>query len=126
MISENTKTMIETAIMIDGGMTDNIRPALYQAQYSAQIANKKNEEKFELVTVAGKCCESGDILIKDIELNSPTAGDILCVFNTGAYCYSMSSNYNRIGRPPIVMLNNGVPYVAVKRETLDDIIKNDI
>jgi len=124
--SEKIIPNVRKYIAIDGGMTDNIRPSLYQAQYSAQIANKKDEEKYETVTVAGKCCESGDILLKDIELNSPTAGDILCVFDTGAYCYSMSSNYNSALKPAMVLINNGQSDIIVKRQTLEQLTQNDV
>ena len=77
-------------------MTDNIRPALYQAEYTGIIGNRSLEEKTKLVTVAGKCCESGDIIIKDSLMQEAKLGDLLCVFGTGAYNYSMASNYNRI------------------------------
>ena len=111
---------------IDGGMADNPRPSMYQAKYFAEIANAKEKDDFEKVTVAGKFCESGDILIKDIELNSPKSGDILCVYDTGAYCYSMSSNYNNILKPAMVLINNGVSDVIVKRQTLEQLIQNDV
>jgi len=117
---------IRKYVAVDGGMADNPRPSMYQAKYSAVIANAKKEENSELVTVAGRFCESGDILIKDIELNSPVAGDILCVFNTGAYCYSMSSNYNSTLRPAMVLLDNGKADIIVKRQTLEQLIENDI
>ncbi|MBQ8476090.1 diaminopimelate decarboxylase, partial [bacterium] len=113
-------------ITVDGGMADNPRPSMYQAQYSAEIANKKETNNPEIVTVAGKFCESGDILIKDIELNSPETGDILCVYDTGAYCYSMSSNYNRILKPAMVLINQGKSDIIVKRQTLDDLVQHDV
>lgn len=124
--SEKNIEGIRKYITIDGGMADNIRPSLYQAQYSAQIANKKDIDNYEVVTVAGKFCESGDILIKDIELNNPKKGDVLCVFATGAYCYSMSSNYNRMLKPAMVLINQGKADIIVKRQTLDDLVSNDI
>lgn len=124
--SEKIIPSVRKYVAVDGGMTDNIRPAIYQAQYSAQIANKKDEENYELVTVAGKCCESGDILIKDIMLNSPVAGDILCVFDTGAYCYSMSSNYNSALKPAMVLINNGQSDIIVKRQSLEQLVQNDV
>jgi len=117
---------IRKYIAIDGGMADNPRPSMYQAKYSAEIANAKTEEKLETVTVAGKFCESGDILIKDIELNSPQKGDVLCVYNTGAYCYSMSSNYNRVLKPAMVLIKDGQADLIVKRQTLEQLIENDI
>ena len=117
---------IRKYIAIDGGMADNPRPSMYEAKYSAKIANKKDENKPEIVTVAGKFCESGDILIKDIELNSPKSGDILCVFNTGAYCYSMSSNYNRVLKPAMVLINEGKSDIIIKRQTLEQLVQNDV
>ena len=113
-------------VAIDGGMADNPRPSMYQAKYVAEIATAKDEEKYEKVTVAGKFCESGDILIKDIELNQPKSGDILCVYDTGAYCYSMSSNYNQILKPAMVLINNGKSDLIVKRQTLEQLVQNDI
>ena len=124
--SEKNIEGIRKYIAIDGGMADNPRPSMYQAQYSAEIANKKEINKPEVVTVAGKFCESGDILIKDIELNSPKSGDILCVYDTGAYCYSMSSNYNRVLKPAMVLLDNGNAKLIVKRQTLEQLVENDV
>lgn len=117
---------IRKYIAIDGGMADNPRPSMYQAKYFAEIANKKEENKPEIVTVAGKFCESGDILIKDIELNSPKSGDILCVYDTGAYCYSMSSNYNRVLKPAMVLLEDKKARLIVKRQTLEQLVENDV
>ncbi len=113
---------IRTYIGIDGGMTDNIRPALYGAKYNAIIANKANDECDELVTIAGKCCESGDILIKDIKLPSPNYGDILAVLSTGAYCYTLSNRYNQTPRPPIIMVGDGKSSVIVEGETYEDLL----
>ena len=113
-------------VAVDGGMNDNLRPALYEAKYEACIANKMNEQSSELVSIAGKCCESGDMLIWDILLPKAEPGDILAVFATGAYNYSMSMNYNRLPRPAMVMVKNGDARVIVKRETYDDIIRNDV
>lgn len=117
---------IRKYIAIDGGMADNPRPSMYQAEYFAEIANKKSEDKPQIVTVAGKFCESGDILIKDIELNNPEEGDILCVYDTGAYCYSMSSNYNRILKPAMVLINQGKSDIIVNRQTLSQLVQNDV
>lgn len=113
-------------IFIDGGMTDNIRPALYQAQYEGVIANRMDEEETDLVTVAGKCCESGDLLLKDVKLQEAKEGDILAIGTTGAYNYSMSSNYNRIGKPAVVFVKDGEGKIAVKRESYEDLIRNDL
>lgn len=113
-------------ISVDGGMTDNPRYIMYQAEYDALIANRANAPKVEKVTIAGKCCESGDLLAKDILMPKCEAGDILAVLSTGAYNYSMASNYNRIPRPPIVMVKEGRDRLVVKRESYDDLINNDL
>ena len=111
---------------IDGGMTDNIRPALYQAVYNGIIGNRCLEKKENMVTVAGKCCESGDLILKDTKLQKAELGDILCVFGTGAYNYSMASNYNKIPRPAVVMVEDGKTVLMVRRESYEDLIRNDI
>lgn len=113
-------------VAVDGGMADNIRPAMYEAEYIAQIANKPDFELSQNVTIAGRFCESGDILIKDINLPEIEEGDILCVFNTGAYNYSMASNYNRVQKPAMVLVNNSQSDIIVNRETLEDLIFKDI
>ncbi len=117
---------VRTYVSVDGGMTDNPRYALYAAKYSAVLANRVNDEKTEVVTIAGKCCESGDILIKDIKMPKINSKDYIAIFTTGAYNYSMASNYNRIPRPPVVLASNGKHKLIIKRETYDDIIKNDL
>lgn len=111
---------------IDGGMADNPRPSMYQAKYKAQVANKPESENSQKVTIAGKFCESGDILIKDINLPELEEGDILCVFNTGAYNYSMASNYNRFPKPAAVLVNNSQSDIIINRESLDDLISHDV
>lgn len=111
---------------VDGGMADNPRPSMYQAQYFAQVANKAEWRNSQKVTIAGKFCESGDILIKDINLPELEEGDILCVFNTGAYNYSMASNYNRFQRPAAVLVNNSQSDIIINRESLDDLISHDV
>ena len=113
-------------VAVDGGMADNPRPSMYQAEYTAVVANKANAKCEEIVTIAGCFCESGDILIKNINLPKLEEGDILCVFNTGAYGYSMSSNYNRRTKPAMVLVNKGQSDIIIKRETYDDLIKNDV
>ena len=113
-------------VAVDGGMADNPRPSMYQAEYFAQIANKKENAQLEKVTVAGRYCESGDILIKDIELPNPVEGDILCVYNTGAYNYSLASNYNRVQKRAMVLVNNSQSDIIINRENLDDLISHDI
>ena len=117
---------IKTYVSVNGGMTDNPRYALYQSPYTVAIADRADEEGDTLVTVAGRNCESGDVIQENVMLNSPKAGDTLAVFCTGAYNYSMASNYNRVPRPPVVMIKDGKSRVIVKRETYEDIIKNDI
>ena len=113
-------------VLIDGGMSDNPRPILYQARYDAKIANKANDPMGENVTIAGRFCESGDILIKDIKLPEVSAGDILAVLCTGAYNYSMASNYNRVGRPAMVLTDKRKATLILKRETYEDLIRNDV
>lgn len=113
-------------IAVDGGMTDNPRPALYESKYEAVLANRAAEPAAETVSVAGKCCESGDMLIWDLELPKAETGDLLAVFCTGAYNYAMASNYNRIRRPAVVLVKDGKADVAVKRESLEDISRNDV
>ena len=113
-------------VSVDGGMGDNPRYILYQSEYTAVLANRAGDKPTEKVTVAGKCCESGDILLKDTMLPKTEAGDTLAVLATGAYNYSMASNYNRIPRPAVVAVKDGEARVVVKRETYDDLIKNDI
>ena len=115
-------------VSVDGGMTDNPRYALYGSSYTVLLANRANDESTPFkCSVVGRCCESGDILQENVTLPANTArGDILAVLTTGAYNYSMSSNYNRIPRPPVVMLKDGESYVAVKRETYEDVCRNDI
>lgn len=118
---------IRTYVSIDGGLPDNPRPALYEAKYEAIVANKYNEPLDKLVTIAGKCCESGDILIHDLKVpNNIEPGDILAVLSTGAYNFSMASNYNRIPRPAVVMIKDGIDRVIVKRETYEDLIERDL
>lgn len=116
---------IRKYVSINGGMTDNPRTALYDAKYSAILANKMEDKNKELVSISGKCCESGDMLIWDISLPPCEPGDILAVLSTGAYNYSMSSNYNRIPRPSMILLNGDMAEIMVEGETLDDIIRND-
>jgi len=113
-------------VSVDGGMGDNPRYIMYESEYEAVVANNANAPKNEEVTIAGKCCESGDLLIKDAMMPQINVGDTLAVLATGAYNYSMASNYNRIPRPAVVAVSNGNSKVVVKRETYEDIIKNDL
>jgi diaminopimelate decarboxylase len=113
-------------VAVDGGMTDNPRPALYQSEYEAMLANRATEEPQEVVSIAGKACESGDMLIWDLSLPAVNTGDILAVSCTGAYNYAMASNYNRIRRPAVVFVKDGHADLVVKRETYNDIVGNDV
>lgn len=113
-------------ISVDGGMGDNPRYILYQSEYEAVIANNANAPRTEKVTIAGKCCESGDILLENTMMPEINVGDTLAVLATGAYNYSMASNYNRIPRPAMVAVSDGKARVVVKRETYEDLIKNDV
>jgi diaminopimelate decarboxylase len=112
-------------VAVDGGMTDNPRPALYGSKYEAVLANRANESLTELVSVAGKCCESGDMLIWDLKLPPVQSGDLLAVFCTGAYNYAMASNYNRIRRPAVVFVRDGQADLVVARESYENIVGND-
>ena len=117
---------IRTYVSVDGGMYENPRPALYQARYEAVLAGRLNEPTDQTVTIAGRCCESGDILIWDAVLPEPRSGDLLAVFSTGAYNYAMASNYNRYPRPPIIFVRDGRARVVVNRETVDDLLAKDV
>lgn len=117
---------VRTYVSVDGGMTDNPRYPLYRSEYTVLAANKAGDPKDMLVTIAGKCCESGDLIQENVMIQKVKAQDILAVLSTGAYNYSMSSNYNRILKPPIVMIKDNVPRIIVTRQSYEDIIKNDI
>lgn len=117
---------IRTYVSVDGGMADNPRYILYQSEYTFCVANKASEPKTETVTIAGKCCESGDLLGEGVKLQKAEIGDTLAVLTTGAYNYSMASHYNRIPNPAVLMVRDGKARIVVKRETYEDIIKNDI
>ncbi len=117
---------IRTYVSVDGGMCDNPRYILYQSKYEAVIANRAADPRTETVTVAGKCCESGDLIGEGMPIQHVEVGDTMAVLATGAYNYSMSSNYNRIPKPAVVMVKDGKSRVVVRRETLDDIINCDL
>lgn len=116
---------IRTYVSIDGGMGDNPRYALYKSQYDIEVANRAGESKTETITLAGKCCESGDLIGENMPVQHVEVGDTIAVLATGAYNYSMSSNYNRIPKPATVLVSGGNSKIAIKRETYDDIIRND-
>lgn len=113
-------------VSVDGGMADNIRPALYGAGYECAVANRMHSNLLEKVTIAGKFCESGDILVRDVDISKVKSGDILAVFTTGAYGYSMASNYNKAERPAVVFVSRGKVSLVCKRQNLQDIIKGEI
>ncbi|MDU2265689.1 diaminopimelate decarboxylase [Clostridium celatum] len=117
---------VRTYISVDGGMTDNIRPALYGAKYDMTIANKVNDKKDNMVTVAGKCCESGDIFVKDINLQETKRGDVLAVFTTGAYGFSMASNYNKNPRAAVVFVKDGIARLVSKRQSYEDLLSLEV
>ena len=115
-------------VSVDGGMADNPRYALYRSSYTVCLANRmKSSAPTFTCTIAGRCCESGDLIQENVTLPADIKrGDVIAVLTTGAYNYSMSSNYNRLQKPPVVMISGGHDYVAVKRESLEDVCKNDI
>ena len=113
-------------VSVDGGMTDNPRFALYESPYTVILASKADKECDFKASVVGRCCESGDIIQENVPLPKPCRGDVIAVLTTGAYNYTMASHYNRIPKPPVVMLKDGQDYVAVKRETVEDLCKLDV
>ncbi len=124
--SSKSIPQVRDYIAVDGGIPDNIRPALYTAKYRAVIANKMNCPAEKTVTIAGKCCESGDILIRDITLPEAERGDLLAVFGTGAYTESMSSNYNLLPRPAVVLVGDKGAFLIKRRESYEDLIRRDV
>ncbi|MGN1410554.1 MAG: diaminopimelate decarboxylase family protein, partial [Eubacteriales bacterium] len=121
-----TVTGFRSYVSVDGGMPDNPRYTLYQSQYTILNASHADREADFECTVAGRCCESGDLLAEGISIAKPVRGDIIAVLVTGAYNYSMASNYNRVPRPPIIEVSGGVDKVAVRRETYEDLISLDL
>ena len=113
-------------VSVDGGMADNIRPPLYGSQYSALVANKPLETRRETVTIAGRYCESGDILMRDAKLATLAAGDILAMATAGAYALPMASNYNASLRPAVVLVRDGAAKLIRRRETYEDIMQADV
>ncbi len=124
--SVKTITGYKSYVSVDGGMTDNIRYALYESDYTALLANRPTDTADFCATIAGRCCESGDIIQEDVMLPRPMRGDTLAVLVTGAYNYAMASNYNRIPRPPVVMIRDGQDYIAVRKESYEDLCRNDM
>ena len=117
---------IRKYVAVDGGMSDNIRTALYHAQYEPVVANKADQPRTEIVTLAGKHCESGDAVVVDMPMQTPDIGDVVCVFATGAYCYTMASNYNGQPRPAIVFVRDGQARVVTRREAYEDLYQRDL
>ena len=117
---------VRTYVSVDGGMTDNIRPSLYQARYECAIVNKMRSGEPKQVTNAGKCCESGDILITDVDILGISSGDILIIASTGAYGYSMSSNYNKIPKAPVVFVYHEQSRLVCRRQTLEELLALEV
>ncbi len=117
---------VRTYVSVDGGMTDNPRYILYQSKYDVVLANRANDPKSAVVTIAGRCCESGDLIGEGMAIQSPKVGDIIAVLATGAYNYSMASNYNRVPRAAAVMVRNGEAREIIRRESLEDLVRNDL
>jgi diaminopimelate decarboxylase len=117
---------VRTYVSVDGGMADNIRPAMYDSRYEALVANRATEPPAEKVTIAGKYCESGDVLIRDVELPKLWAGDVLALPASGAYCLAMASNYNLSLRPPVVLVRDGRARLVRRRETYEDLMRADV
>ena len=124
--SVKTIPNVRTYVAVNGGMTDNIRYALYKSDYTVLNASKADKETSMNVTIAGRCCESGDLVQENVDIADTKSGDVIAVLSTGAYNYSMASNYNRVPKPAMVMVKDGKARLIVKRETYDDLIKNDI
>ena len=119
-------TGFKNYVSIDGGMPDNPRYALYQSLYTSIVANKADKKADYVCTIAGRCCESGDLIAENTKITRPERNDILAVLCTGAYNYSMSSHYNRLPKPPVIMVSKNKKYIAVARESYDDLIRNDL
>jgi diaminopimelate decarboxylase len=117
---------VRTYVAVDGGMSDNLRPMLYEARYDALVANRASDARDTRVTVAGMHCESSDIIVRDVEMAAPRVGDVLATPATGAYGHAMSNNYNGMPRPPVIFVKDGHARVVVRRETLDDLVARDV
>jgi diaminopimelate decarboxylase len=117
---------VRTYVAVDGGMSDNLRPMLYEARYDALIANRAAEAADTRVTVAGMHCESSDVIVRDVETAPPAVGDVLATPATGAYGHAMANNYNGMPRPPVIFVRDGKARVVVRRETLDDLVARDV
>ncbi len=123
---ETVKRNVTTWVAVDGGMSDNLRPMLYGAQYEAILADRPLTHGTVRCHVAGKHCESGDVLVRDVQLPDPVPGDVLVTPATGAYGYSMANNYNGVPRPPVIFCREGDARVVVRRETYEDLMARDV
>ena len=117
---------VRNYVAVDGGMTDNPRYILYQSSYDVLLANHADKTPDYTATIAGRCCESGDLIQENVKIAKPKAGDLVAVLATGAYNYSMASNYNRVNRPPVIMVRGGSPRVVIRRESYEDLVRNDL
>ena len=122
---QTVKRNVSTWVAVDGGMSDNLRPMLYDSRYEALIADRPFAAGGELCQLAGKHCESGDVIVRDVELLAPQAGDVIVTPATGAYGYSLANNYNGVPRPPVIFCRDGSATVAVRRETYADLMSRD-
>ncbi|GBD28880.1 Diaminopimelate decarboxylase [bacterium HR31] len=117
---------VRTYVAVDGGMYENPRPALYGARYEAVVAERPDDPPEQVVALAGRCCESGDVLVWEAHLPAVRPGDVVAVFSTGAYTYSMASNYNRFPRPALVLAEEGRAALVVRREGYEDLVRMDV
>ena len=123
---ESVKRNVSTWVAVDGGMSDNLRPMLYGARYEALVAQRPLARASERCNLAGKHCESGDVIVRDVALPDPVPGDVVVTPVTGAYGYSLANNYNGVPRPPVIFCSEGTARVAVRRETYDDLAARDV
>jgi diaminopimelate decarboxylase len=123
---QTVKRNVSTWVAVDGGMSDNLRPMLYDAPYEAVIADRPLAPATERCQLAGKHCESGDVIIRDVPLPDPVPGDVVVTPVTGAYGYALANNYNGVPRPPVIFCRDGVPRVVVRRETYADLMSRDV
>jgi diaminopimelate decarboxylase len=123
---ETVKRNVSTWVAVDGGMSDNLRPMLYGSRYEAAVANRMLARDGEICHLAGKHCESGDVIVRDVQLPTPVPGDLIVTPATGAYGYAMANNYNGVPRPPVIFCKDGDARVVVRRETYDDLMSRDV
>jgi diaminopimelate decarboxylase len=123
---QTVKRNVSTWVAVDGGMSDNLRPMLYDSRYAALIADRPLALGGEVCQLAGKHCESGDVIVRDVPLADPAAGDVVLTPATGAYGYSLANNYNGVPRPPVVFCSHGAARVVVRRESYADLMSRDV